>query len=214
MNIRIAAEPFVFQFTGRAPEACIVHIVMARLVSLLLSVLVLAPACGDDASGAYLQAGGTAESDGMGEEETANKDGEVEGNLSPTALIECELETPCEFPFVGTGFAKDSAASFSASDLCVFATLARGELALVETVAEFSDATARLDYVITGPGVALRQASGESEGGGRWQKGVFRCELQTAAFFTACLQAPSADCLDPEQWVVGCEPLDNLVCPG
>ncbi|PCC75434.1 hypothetical protein SAMN02745121_03840 [Nannocystis exedens] len=184
---------------------------MARHVSVLVTLLALAPACAADTGGPYLQAGGT---DDGGDEGGETGDEEAMEPL-PRQLLECELTAPCEFPFLGTGFDADlTASAFSPSDLCVFTSLARGEPGLIETVAEFSDATARLDYAIVSPGVALRQASGESDAGGRWLKGVFRCELQPSAFFLDCLQAPSAACLDPEQWVVGCEPLDNLVCPG
>lgn len=186
---------------------------MARHVSLLVTLLALAPACAADTTGTYLQAGDDGE-DGDGAGQDTDEKEAMEEPL-PRQLLECELSVPCEFPFFGVGLdASLKPSAFSPSDLCVFTSLARGEPGLVETVAEFSDATARLDYAIVGPGVALRQASGESDAGGRWLKGVFRCELQPSAFFLDCLQAPSAACLDPEQWVVGCEPLDNLVCPG
>ncbi|MDC0667625.1 hypothetical protein [Nannocystis radixulma] len=188
---------------------------MARLVSLLLAVLVLAPACAEDTTGAFgaIDDGSTGaatggEADGADDGETAEKDD------APRSLLECEIDVPCEFPFLGANFDASLGAALTASDLCVFATLASGEPALIETVAEFSDATARLDYVIVGPGETLRQASGESDAGGRWLKGVYRCELQPREFFTACMKAPSSECLDPEAWVVGCDPLDNLVCPG
>lgn len=182
---------------------------MARLACLLLTVLVLAPACDNDAPGAFLQAGGTAPTSGEPGE------GEPDEDVDPRSLIECEIAVPCEFPFAGLTFDVDAgAAGFSASDRCIFNALMSGEPGLIETVAEFSDATARLDYAIVGPGVALRQASGESDGGGRWQKGVHSCRLQPPGFFADCLKAPSAACFDPEAWVVGCDPLDNLVCPG
>ena len=191
---------------------------MARLVTLLLAVLVLAPACGEDATGAYLGAdesssGTDSGGDGEGDEDGAGSHNAKEEH-APRSLLECEIDVPCEFPFLGANFDTSLGTALSPSDLCVFATLASGEPALIETVAEFSDATARLDYAIVGPGVALRQASGESDAGGRWLKGVYRCDLQPSEFFTACLQAPSSECLDPEAWVVGCQPLDNLVCPG
>ena len=197
---------------------CIVSVVMARLVSLLLAVLVLAPACGEDASGAYLGADdsstGTDSGSDEGGDDEADSGAGAKDEPAPRSLLECEIDVPCEFPFFGLDFDASLGAALSPSDLCVFTTLASGEPALIETVAEFSDATARLDYAIVGPGVALRQASGESDAGGRWLKGVYRCELQASEFFTTCLKAPSSECLDPEAWVVGCQPLDNLVCPG
>ncbi|WAS99127.1 hypothetical protein [Nannocystis punicea] len=185
---------------------------MARHVSLLVTLLALAPACAADTT-PYLGADDTTDGGDAGQETDEKEAMEP----LPRQLLECELAAPCEFPFLGTGFDFDASltpSAFSPSDLCVFTSLARGEPGLIETIAEFSDATARLDYAIVGPGEALRQASGESDAGGRWLKGVFRCELQPSVFFLDCLQAPSPACLDPEQWVVGCEPLDNLVCPG
>src|SRR5690606_38349229 len=129
----------------------------------------------------------------------------------PRNVLECELDIPCEFPFAHLELATDAGiTTFSASDRCIFTALARGEPGLIETVTELSDATARLDYALLGDGLALRQASGESDASGRWQKGVFRCQLQASEFFTSCLKSPSEACLDPEQWVVACEPLDNL----
>lgn len=177
---------------------------MARLARFLLTVLAFAPACGDDAAGAYLQADKTVTTS------------ELEPlKPIPRALLECELDPVCEFPFAGLDFeAGADATAFSASDRCIFSALMAGEPGLVETVADFSDATARLDYAILGDGLALRQASGQSDLGGRWQKDVDRCRLQPPAFFTECLKAPSSACFDPEMWVVACEPLDNLVCPG
>ncbi|MBZ5712561.1 hypothetical protein [Nannocystis pusilla] len=190
---------------------------MARLVSPLLAVLVLAPACAEDTTGAFepaddSSAGATSGGESAGSEE--DDDETAEKDAAPRSLLECEIDVPCEFPFLGANFDASLGAALTTSDLCVFATLASGEPALIETVAEFSDATARLDYVIVGPGETLRQASGESDAGGRWLKGVYRCELQPREFFTACMKAPSSECLDPEAWVVGCDPLDNLVCPG
>jgi hypothetical protein len=178
---------------------------MPRLTIAALTVLLLAPACDDAVSGGF-PAG-----DSAGEDDAT---GYKQDEILPTSLVECELPAPCEHPFVGQDLnAADGSASLSASDQCIFTTLARGEPALVETIAEFPDAMARLDYAIAGDGIALRQASGESAAGGRWQNAVFVCELQPSDFFTDCLKTASEACLDPEQWVVGCQPLDNLVCP-
>lgn len=185
---------------------------MPRLACTLVTLLLLAPACGDDASGAFLQA-----EDSAGHNE-ATAAGKLEEEApDPTRLLECEVDIPCEFPFANLHLDADAGLtshSYSSSDRCIFTALAGDAPALIETVAEFSDATAYLDYALVGGRVALRQASGESDAAGRWQKRVFRCELQSSEFFTACLKSPSAQCLDPEQWVVACEPLDNLVCPG
>lgn len=181
---------------------------MSRVASLLVTVLLLASACADDSTEALLAAGSA-----LGD--SGGDSGVAEDEAVPTSLLDCEIEAPCEFPFASQGY--DAAAglvAFTDNDRCIFSTLARGEPALVETVAEFSDASAYLDYVIAGDGVALRQASGVSDAGGRWQNGVFACELRPSEFFSDCLKTASAPCLDPEQWVVGCQPLDNLVCPG
>lgn len=179
---------------------------MARLACTLVTVLLLTPACALDDAGTFL----AAESAGESVDPIAEED-----DLAPSSLLDCELEIPCEFPYASqTHDAAAGLVSLGDNDRCIFTTLARGEPALVETVAEFSDATAFLDYVVVGEGLALRQASGQSEAGGRWQNGVFACELRPGEFFAQCLKAPSELCLDPEQWVVGCQPLDNLVCPG
>jgi hypothetical protein len=175
---------------------------MARLARLFLTLLLFAPACDDPAYEADLQ----------DDSRAATSESEPVKAI-PRSLLECELDPVCDHPFAGfddpTG-----AAGFSAGARCIFEALAAGEPGLVETVVEFIDATARLDYAIVEPGVALRQASGESDAGGRWQNGVDRCQLQPPTFFADCLKAPSPACFDPETWVVGCEPLDNLVCPG
>ena len=182
---------------------------MPRLACTVVTVLLLAPACGDDASGAFLQLGDT------GGTETANQGAiEEEEAPDPTTLLECELDSLCEFPFARMMLdAEAGITTFGASDRCIFTALASGEPGLIETFTEFSDATAHLDYALLGDGVALRQASGESDALGRWQKSVFRCQLQPSEFFTECLKTPTAACDDPEQWIVACEPQDALVCP-
>lgn len=182
---------------------------MTRLLLPLLPVLLFAPACAayDDGSLELLMDTGVGEGAGGGDESD-------EDQTVPTALLECELPQPCELPFEGMLLEADGAkATYSESDLCVFRALAGGEPALVQTTAVFSDSVAYLDYAVEGPGVALRQASGVNATSGRWHKDVFRCELQAPAFFAACAETPAGACLDPEMWVVGCIPLDILVCP-
>jgi hypothetical protein len=178
---------------------------MFRSTLTVLFALSLVPACaidGEDFLKDGLSAGGDS---GVIDDED---------EPPPSSILECELDVPCDTPFEGMKLAKDGATSYSAGDACVFQALAAGDRALVETVARFSDDIAYLDYAIVGPQAALRQAWGESEAGGRWEKQAHWCELRSADFFEKCAEAPSADCLDPEQWAVRCVPLDNLACPG
>ena len=182
-------------------------VAMTRLILPILPVLLLAPACAAyDASELLQDASDTAP---MGTAGAVDKDQTI-----PTSLLECDLPLPCEQPFEGMTIDSDAgAASYSDNDRCVFKAMASDGPALVQTAASFSAAVAYLDYAIVEPGVALRQASGVSDASGRWQKDVYRCELQPPAFFAACAEAPSGPCLDPEMWVVACNPLDILVCP-
>ncbi len=178
---------------------------MTRFAFTLLPALLLAPACALDVDI-------LAEKTGTG---AATSDGAIDEDQSiPTSLLECDLPLPCEQPFEGMTIDSDAgAASYSDNDRCVFKAMASDGPALVQTAASFSAAVAYLDYAIVEPGVALRQASGVSDASGRWQKDVYRCELQPPAFFAACAEAPSGPCLDPEMWVVACAPLDIFVCP-
>lgn len=180
---------------------------MTRLFLPLLPVLLLAPACAAyDASELLQDASDTAP---MGTAGAVDKDQTI-----PTSLLECDLPSPCDLPFEGLRLQTEGAAArYSDSDLCAFKALASDGPALVQTSATLGDAVAYLDYAIVEPGVALRQASGISATNGHWQKDVYRCELQPPAFFAACAEAPAGPCLDPEMWVVACNPLDILVCP-
>ncbi|HEY8379689.1 MAG TPA: hypothetical protein VIK91_24520 [Nannocystis sp.] len=175
---------------------------MVRLACPLVALLVLAPACAVDDAGQLTA-------------DLVTTFDVAEEKALPASLLDCDVPAPCEHPFErqAPGDA-GGAAELGESERCIFTALARGEPALVETMAEFRDAIAYLDYLVVGEGLALRQASGESEAGGRWQNRVFACELQAPEFFADCLEVASAPCLDPEQWVVACRPLDNLVCPG
>lgn len=179
---------------------------MFRSLLIVLSVLTLAPACALD-----LEAGFTDDAALSG---SAGNGAADEGEAPPTSILECELEMPCDAPFEGMKLASDGAAAYTTADACVFAALAAGDRALVQTAAEFTDNLAYLDYAIVGPQAALRQAWGVTEAGGRWEKQAQWCELRPASFFEACREAPEADCLDPEKWAVRCVPLDNLACPG
>lgn len=183
---------------------------MSRLLSPALLLALLTPACAaDNAGGSYGDDAGEDSGDGLQE------DGELPGDLDdedlpPTLLVACELPLPCDEPFEAVRAQGDAP---RASDRCAFEAMTGGQPALVQTVADFGGSLAYLDYAIVAPGVALRQASGESDTVGRWQKEVTRCALQPAAFFTTCAAQPGPDCYDPERWVVGCEPLDTLTCP-
>lgn len=182
-------------------------VAMTRFALTLLPVLFLAPACAMVDADFLVDGGDTGAVTGAG---AVDEDQSV-----PTTLLECDLPLPCDLPFEGMTLEADgAAATYSDNDRCVFQAMAGDGPALVQTAASFSAAVAYLDYAIVEPGVALRQASGVSDASGRWQKGVFRCELQPAAFFLACAEAPSGPCLDPEMWVRSCAPLDILVCPG
>lgn len=180
---------------------------MTRLFLPLLPVLLLAPACAAYDATEFLQdAGDTGAASSAG---TVDKDQTI-----PTSLLECDLPSPCDLPFEGLRLQTEGAAArYSDSDLCAFKALASDGPALVQTSATLGDAVAYLDYALVEPGVALRQASGISATNGHWQKDVYRCELQPPAFFAACAEAPAGPCLDPEMWVVACNPLDILVCP-
>lgn len=136
-----------------------------------------------------------------------------EGDAPQSSILECELPLPCEAPFEGMVLAGKQG-DFAASDLCALKALASGEPGLVETVAEFTDQTAYLDYAVLGPGVVLQQAWGYTDAGGQWQRDAVRCELQPAEFFARCLEAPSFECFAPELWVRECADLDILTCPG
>jgi hypothetical protein len=177
---------------------------MSRSLLAVLSVLTLVPACTLDAGDEFLKDTLSEGSAGSSEDD----------DIAPSSILECELEMPCDAPFEGMKLAGDGTAGFTAADSCVFRALAAGDRALVQTSAEFSDDLAYLDYAIVGEGAALRQAWGVSDAGGRWEKEAHWCDLRPASFFEACAEQPVGDCLDPEQWVVRCVPLDNLACPG
>jgi hypothetical protein len=188
---------------------------------LMLALLVVLPACGDDGStsdGLTTAADdGADESVGEGDpagldEETEAKDAPEEEGSPPELLAACDLPTPCEYPVELVRNSKTQ--SYADSDLCALQAFASGTHGqLIQTVAAFASAESYLDHVVVAPGVVLRQANGRSDGVGLWQKPVERCTIKPLKYFTACAEAFDADCLDPETWVESCEILDDLTCP-
>jgi hypothetical protein len=191
---------------------------------LMLALLVVLPACGDDGSltdglttAAEDSAADSAEGGDEGaavlDEETEAKDPTPDQEESPPELLAaCDLPTPCEYP---VELVRDSKTqSYADSDLCALQAFASGTHGqLIQTVAAFASAESYLDHVIVAPGVVLRQANGRSDGLGLWQKPVERCVIKPLGYFTGCAEAFDAGCLDPDTWVESCEILDDLTCP-
>ena len=195
---------------------------------LMLALLVALPACsmGDASTTEGLTSadeggeggeGDEGEPDGLDEETEAEQPpsddgaGEAGAEEPPELLAACDLPTPCEFPVELVRESKTQ--SYADSDLCALKALASPEPGLIQTVAAFASAESYLDHVVVAPGVLLRQAHGRSDGLGLWQKTVERCVLRDAAFFAACAESFDPTCLDPDQWVASCKPLDDLTCP-
>lgn len=131
----------------------------------------------------------------------------------PETLLACDLDFACEHPLELVR--SDPAQAYTESDTCALRALAVGQIALVQTVAVFPAAEAYLDHVVDATGSVLRQAHGQSDNVGLWQKPVERCDLRDAAFFSDCAARFDPACLDPEQWIVpgSCQPLGSLTCP-
>ncbi len=179
----------------------------------LLALLALTPACDADTVAVELDPE-TAEN--IGEVDEAEEDGEDDAGV---LLLGCSLEPACEavdLPSDGDPGADGAIpqASYSGDGLCVLSALTASEPSLVQTVMTFDTSVANIDFAIVGPQQALRQSYGVTEGVGEWINPPMLCELQGRDFFDHCLVSFSAECLDPEAWVVGCEPVDELVCPG
>jgi hypothetical protein len=161
---------------------------MPRLHKLtaLLALLTVAPACDVEVLDPELESS-TAEN--IGEiDEGADSAGEDDGEAS-ALLLECGLEPACD--------------AIELSD----------EPGLVQTVMTFDSSIANLDFALTGDGAVLRQSYGDSEGVGEWINPPMRCELQGREFFETCQLQFDPSCLDPEAWVVACEPIDGAICP-
>lgn len=195
-----------------------------RTTRLMFAMLLALPACEEladddfavkEATGAT--GSGEGEGDAGGEDPGTSDTGEggVEDDAEPAAPPEllgtCDLQVPCEFP---VELVRESASqAYAASDLCALKVLGGEANSLVQTVAAFASAESYLDHVVIGPSEVLRQAYGRSDGLGLWHKPVERCVLKPPAFFAACAEGFDPNCLDPQQWVESCEPLDSLTCP-
>ncbi len=180
----------------------------------LLPVLLGLPACGFDGSDEEFANSGELRDDPM-----ASVPSEPEGETDPVdetepvLLLTCDLEMPCALPLELVRETGSFDQSYADNDLCILKALADGTKGLVQTVAAFPASEAYLDHVLVGSGEVLRQVHGRSDSRGWWHKPSERCTLQTSSFFTACLAGFDPACLDPDRWVLGCEPVETLVCP-
>ena len=186
-----------------------------RTLLLALAALLATPACAAerDLDSAQTTVAGDdgGDPDGLDQETDEPLSEEPDPLAPPDMLLACDLPFPCDDPLElvrgadGHGYAD--------SDLCAFKALGAESLGLVQAVASFPNSKAYLDHVVVGPNKVLRQAHGRSDGLGLWQKPVERCTLRDPTFFVACAQSFDPACLDPEQWVTGCEALGSLTCP-
>jgi len=153
--------------------------------------------------------------------ETAEDVDEIEQEIDDdddvsALLLECSLEPACDavdLPGDPSGADGAPQAAYSGEGLCILNALTEGDPSLVQTVMTFDASIANLDFAIVGPQLALRQSYGVTEGVGEWINPPMLCELQGRAFFEQCKVSFDASCLDPEAWVVACEPVDALACP-
>ncbi len=147
------------------------------------------------------------------------EDADGEDEFDPTHLLQCEQPIPCdampldEDDVVPENAKEDASVEYSATQRCVLQSLARGEPALIQTVADFDTATAYLDFAIVGDRAALRQAHGDGESVGSWANLPSGCQLRGSTYFEACLASPDPECLRPTNWVDSCEDLGALICP-
>lgn len=136
-----------------------------------------------------------------------------DGGAAPALLVECGLEAACD---VLTLPIDEAAAKqrYDADGLCLFTALTSPTPAtLLQIEVAYPSSTANLDLAIVDDGTILRQSYGRGEDVGEWLNPPMRCTLQGPAFFVACAESYDPACLDPEAWVVGCEPLEALACP-
>ncbi len=155
-----------------------------------------------------------------GADSAGGEDAGEDEEFDPTHLLQCEQPVPCDaMPLDEEDVAPEnaqqdaSAVEYSATERCVLESLARGEPALIQTVADFSTATAYLDFAIVGDRAALRQAHGDGESVGSWANLPSGCQLRDSTYFEGCLASPDPECLRPTNWVDSCEDLGALICP-
>lgn len=174
----------------------------------LIALLAVAPACDVEVSDPEHESS-TAEN--IGEVDESDDAGEDDGGEASALLLECGLEPACDA--VDLSDDASPAAAYSGEGLCLLSALAAHEFGLIQTVMTFDSSIANLDFALTRDGAVLRQSYGESDGVGEWINPPMRCELQGRDFFEKCQLQFDPSCLDPEAWVVGCEPLDGAICP-
>ncbi|MCA9714276.1 MAG: hypothetical protein H6713_05435 [Myxococcales bacterium] len=193
---------------------------LARRIFPLLLTCALAAATGcDTLDGAeFGNATSALDSDAeqLAEDDSAGA-GEDE-DLEPTLLVQCSQPVLCDaMPLHGdeNGAVTNDAsvAAYSDTERCVLESLARGEPALIQTVADFENATAFLDFALVGSDAALRQAHGDGVDVGIWTNNPYRCELRPRDYFQDCLDNHDPGCLQPSNWVERCEDLGALICP-
>ena len=173
----------------------------------LLVVLATAPACDSDDIAA----------DEMSVDPLDKADLDDDSGTN-ALLLGCSLEPACDAVLLPgdedeQGGDLRPQTAYDGDGLCILTALTAPDPSLVQTVMNFEGSIANLDFAIVGPGQALRQSYGVTEGVGEWVNPPMLCDLQGRDFFEDCKIAFDPSCLDPEAWVIGCEPIDELICP-
>jgi len=145
---------------------------------------------------------------------TTSDDPTETGGMDGTRIRECPAELPCpSFAICTEGVANPSCLGSAAGDpLCVWPFLRDGAVVDLNLIAKDAVQTFG-NHLYLPAGDAERtvyHSRLDLEDDGIRER---RCTLTAAAFFQACIDAPSAACYDVDAWVSACTPVTRIECP-
>lgn len=148
-----------------------------------------------------------------GGDDDSDSGGDDNGAAAPSLLLECGIDPACDVLTLPIDEAT-AQQRYDADGLCVFSALTSPTPAtLLQIEVAYPSSTANLDLAFVDAGTIIRQSYGRGDDVGEWINAPTRCTLKGPEFFAACAASYDPKCLDPEAWVVACEPLDALTCP-
>jgi len=130
--------------------------------------------------------------------------------------LACPQSAPCVQAELGAT-ANDGGSSYLDSVVCVLEALrdrtAGDSFQLEAGVGLDGDAPVRENFVVRSDGSVVRQStSGGTQGTPTERSDIEVCTLRDAQYFSDCLDTPSLDCLDTDQWFSACAVDNGAAC--
>lgn len=136
------------------------------------------------------------------------------GGMEGVRVRDCPAELPCPYiEICPDDVAQPACQGAAASDqLCVWPFLRDGAVVDLNLIAEDAVQTyANHLYLLAGDAErTVYHSRIDLENDEITER---RCTLTAAAFFQACIDAPSPPCYDVDAWVSACTPVTRIQCP-